>query len=188
MLRQLPNFRQRGFSLVELMVAVALIGILSVLGVSSYQNWIQNTRIHNAAESIQSGLQKARAEAVKRNNPVRFVLGLNSAWTVGCNPVVPDNDGDGFDDCPATIESRQASEGSSADITAVAVPAGNNIVEFNNLGGVNVVPAPFTQVNIDSTALSAADSRDLQVRLGAGGSTRMCDPDTNLSTSDPRRC
>lgn len=181
-------FALKGFSLIELMIAIAIFGIVVGLGMPSYRVWIQNTRIRTAAESIQNGLQVARAEAIKRNARVQFAFGVGSAWTVGCNPVVPDNDGDGIDDCPAVIQSRSVSEGSSADITVVTVPAASNSVEFNNFGTVNAAPVPFTQVDVDSTVLPAADSRNLRITLGVGGNARMCDPEPSLPLTDPRRC
>jgi len=66
--------KELGFSLVELLVAIALIAVLVGLGAPSYQEWIESTRIRSAAESIQGGLQLARAEAVKRNTQVQFVF------------------------------------------------------------------------------------------------------------------
>lgn len=175
---------QKGFTLIELMIAIALLGIVTALGMPSYRTWIENTRIRNAAESIQTGLQKARFEALKRNVPVQFVLGANSAWTIGCVTVTAN--------CPDPIEQRTSKEGSSASISIAAVPAAATTVVFTNLGTVMQSPpaltAPFTQVDIDSTTLSATDSRDLRVMLGAGGIGRMCDPYPGLSTSDPRKC
>jgi type IV fimbrial biogenesis protein FimT len=178
----------RGFTLIELLITVALLGVLAVLGMPSYQEWMQNTRIRTTAESIQNGLQVARAEAVKRNAQVVFTLAINSGWTVGCVTPVADNDGDGVADCPAVIQSRSAAEGSSSDISLVLTPDGVNTVTFNSLGQVAPAPAgaSFTQVDIDSNALAAEMSRNLRVTLGVGGNTRMCDP--SLAETDPRAC
>jgi len=173
-----------GFTLVELMIAVALLGILAALGMPSYQIWIENTRIRNAAESIQTGLQKARFEAIKRNVPVQFVLGANSAWTIGCVTVTAE--------CPDPIEQRASRDGSSTNISVTATPAATTTVVFTNLGTVLQSPpalsAPFVRLDIDSSALSSTESRDLRVTIGAGGVGRMCDPDAGLSVSDPRKC
>ena len=64
----------RGFSLIELMITLAVLGMLLAIGLPNMGTWLQNTQIRNAAESINSGLQFARAEAVKRNTTVRFQL------------------------------------------------------------------------------------------------------------------
>lgn len=188
---KLPNRKSSGFSLVELMVVIALLGVLATLGVSSYQAWIQNSRIRTAAESIQGGIQIARAEAVSRNASVQFDFrGTNSAWTVCVSPLAPGA-------CPnpdnaTTIQSRTASEGSSADINVVASDAGPYI--FNSFGTMtSPVPAAVTGlvsigVDVSSSVLSAAESRDLRIVIGVGGSSRMCDPDTGISASDPRKC
>lgn len=61
-----------GFTLVEILVVLMILGILLAMGVGSFTEWMRNTRIRNQAESILNGLQYARAEAVKRNRFVRF--------------------------------------------------------------------------------------------------------------------
>ena len=163
-------------------------GILTAMAMPSYRVWIENTRIRNAAESIQTGLQKARVEALRHNAQVQFVLGANSAWTLGCVP----NAADAADLCPDLIESRAASEGSSANITVTATPAGSTTIIFTNLGTVLANPpaptVPFTQLAIDSSILPAANSRDLRITMGAGGIGRVCDPYAGLPVTDPRRC
>lgn len=180
----------RGFTLIELMIVVSLSAILAAIAFPNYRVWIQNQQIRAGAESIQNGLQKARAEAVKRNASVRFLLGANSAWRLECVTPVADLDGDGQADCPALLEQRIASEGSSPQVNVVATPGGTNTIIFTNLGLVQPSPPspsiPFTSLTIQHATSTA--TRSLQVNLGAGGNIRMCDPDTNLSSSDPRRC
>lgn len=68
------SHREAGFSLIELMVGLTIVGILFMMGVPSFKSWIQNTQIRTATEAIQNGLELARAEAVRRNTPVRFQL------------------------------------------------------------------------------------------------------------------
>jgi len=62
--------RNRGFSLIELMVTITIVVLLILMALPSYSQWLTNTRIRNAAESIHNGLQFARNEAVQRNTNV----------------------------------------------------------------------------------------------------------------------
>jgi type IV fimbrial biogenesis protein FimT len=168
--------RSSGFTLIELMITLAIFSITMTLGVSSYRTWVQNTQIRNAAESIQNGMQRARAEAVKRNANVAFTLGVNSSWTIR---VVSSGE---------VVESRSGNEGSK-NVTVTVTPVGATTVTFSNLGAVVAnadASATLTQVDLDSSVLAAADSRDLSVTLGLSG-IRMCDP--NLAAgSNPQAC
>jgi prepilin-type N-terminal cleavage/methylation domain-containing protein len=71
----------RGFSLVELLVTIAIAAVLLSLGLGSVTSMIASSRTRGAAESVLSGLQMARAEAIQRNTPMRFqlVTSMNSA-------------------------------------------------------------------------------------------------------------
>jgi type IV fimbrial biogenesis protein FimT len=64
----------RGFSLVELIVGMAILGVLLAIAMPAFSNWLRNARVRTAAESVQNGLQLARAEAVRRNTTMRFQL------------------------------------------------------------------------------------------------------------------
>ncbi len=183
---------QAGFNLIELMIAVSVMGILAALALPAYSVWIQNTRIRTATDSIQTGLQKARIEAIKRNAQVKFELvGNNSAWKIGCDPVVGDGDGDGMDDCPSELETKTASEGASAAITVTQTPAGSNEIVFTNLGTVLPSPpadnVPFTQLDING-AVASTEKRPLRVMIDVGGIGRSCDPHSGLPSTDPRKC
>lgn len=176
MLKLSRHFRQSGFSLIELMIGIVILAILASVAMPSFQVWLQNSQIRNAAESISSGLQRARAEAVSKNLNVEFVLSADSSWTVKV--------ASGVD-----IETRSSSEGSK-NVTITTTPSTSTTVTYNNFGGIQTTnidsSVPFTQVDVDSAVLSASDSQELRITLGLGGNVRMCDP--NATAGTPRAC
>lgn len=170
----------KGFTLIELMIGIVIMSLVTALAMPSYRTWIQNTKIRNATEAILNGLQVARMEAVRRNDPVQFVIGTGSAWTVGCVTVSAT--------CPATIQSHSAGEGSSAAVTVTS--GGGSTFVFDQFGRRSTPAAGSGTVTVDvaTTALSAGESRPLRVTVDVGGNTRMCDPHTGVATTDPRHC
>ncbi len=160
------------------MIVLAIAMIVILLGIPSYRAWMQNTQIYNGAESTLSGLQKAKAEAVKQNVNIQFVLGTNPPWQIQ----VPGG----------TVIEASTNEGAK-NVTATATPSGATTVTFSNLGGIAANAdgsASLTQIDFNS-ALLPTTSRNLRVMIGVNGvgsGIRMCDPSTSLATTDPRRC
>lgn len=194
----LSGRHQRGLTLVEIMVAFVLLVILITLGGPGFAQWLQNTRIRNASEAIQNGLQLARAEAVRRNAPVRFQL-VNSLdnscalSTSGPNWIVSMDSAAGAcastnmadaaaPTAPRVIQSRAAGDGSSG----VTVAADQSSIVFNGLGRVTPVPGADIAINIEnpaggSCAASGGSMRCLRIVVGTGGQTRMCDPRSSFT-------
>lgn len=66
--------RRSGFSLIELMVAISLIGLLLALGVPAIGKWTADTRARGTAEQLASALRLAQASAITRNRTSMFAL------------------------------------------------------------------------------------------------------------------
>lgn len=60
----------RGFSLIELMVTVAVGAILLTVGVPSFQTFIQDSRLTTQSHDLRTALNYARTEAVRRAESV----------------------------------------------------------------------------------------------------------------------
>ena len=80
---QTPS-RQRGFTLLELVVALTIMGMLLMLGMPSFTTFLRNSEVRSTAESISNGLRAARSEATRLNRPVSFTLaaGTDASWAI----------------------------------------------------------------------------------------------------------
>ncbi len=173
--------RQRGISIIESMIVVTVIAIMLALSAPMGAEWLANSRIRSAAESMLAGLQLARAEAVKRNTPVEFVLDAPPAagWTVRVALSGEE------------IQKKAAGEG-TADVTVTAAPSGAARVSFDGLGRrtANIDTSnPIDRLDLDlpTTVLAADKTRDLRLQLGLGGQIVMCDPNVTAD-GDVRKC
>lgn len=67
-------WQQGGFTLIEMVVVVTIIGILAALGTSSYRSTVDAGRIENYGKSIARMLNVARMEALSQGVPVVFMI------------------------------------------------------------------------------------------------------------------
>jgi prepilin-type N-terminal cleavage/methylation domain-containing protein len=66
----------RGFSIVEMVMVVAIVGILAAVSFPAIANYTRNYRIRGAAQEVAGELQAARSKAIMTNtdNGVSFVV------------------------------------------------------------------------------------------------------------------
>lgn len=183
------------------MVVVAILGFALVAVLPSIGDWMQNLAVRNAAESIKAGLERARQEALRRNVNMTFWLVSDTEKTLtnGCarsnaGPSYVVSTLDPAGKCgaapstttePRIAEKWSAAQGASNVVLSTQNAAGSAVdfVTFNSLGQ----PGAGQLARIDFEHSSGA-ARKLRLQIDPGGSIRLCDPDTALAASDPRRC
>lgn len=87
MMQSMQN-RQAGFTVVELLVAIAIVGILAAMAAPSFIGVVNTNRLASNANELLSVIQYARSEAVRSNSRVIF-----------CGSLVADADEE--DECSA---------------------------------------------------------------------------------------
>ena len=176
----------RGVTMVELAIALAIGALLVLLAAPSYQMWIADSQIRNAAQSVAAGLRLAQGEAIRRNEPTQFVIDptpVTGGWTafVVSGPVPP-------------IMTAKFAEGATKTTTVVG-PAAATEITFSGFGRiVGNADATGTITSIDFSS-PVAGSRALRVRIGTldagsglqvGNSIKLCDP--AYPATDPKGC
>jgi type IV fimbrial biogenesis protein FimT len=76
------SIAQRGFTLIEAVIVMAIMAILAGVSTSSFVWLNQSTQIRGAAFDLVADLDFARSEAVKRNGDV-VVAPVGGAWVNG---------------------------------------------------------------------------------------------------------
>ena len=205
MMASLRNFlffrRTSGFTLIELIVALALFSILMLMAVPTFTQWIRNTQIRSVAESLQHDLRKAKDRAGLLNRHV--VLSMTNAnpapnitaaagginWTIQSIPL--------FASDPNHPQYIQGSNIASS-YPGITI-AGPTTLCFNSSSQVTANPLPGTGTpctvpitpiiyTVTRSGATPGQDRPLAITVSLAGEIRMCDPNRSLALGQPDGC
>lgn len=193
-----------GFSLVELLVGVAILAVALAVGLPSMRDYIANSKLRSVASEFSASAQLARSEAIQRNGGVDLILtgdipgtatvATATATAGGPNWMVRSLVGtDTFTllDSHVAGEGSQRSGGNSAVVVASSL--GTSTLAFSGFGATNpsgsTAAFTFTSPSVGNcvTDPTPGPIRCLRVQVSAAGQVRLCDPAV-ASITDPRHC
>jgi type IV fimbrial biogenesis protein FimT len=191
--------RAAGFSLIELVITMALLGLLLALAAPAFGGWSRNAQVRSVADSLQNGVRLAQAEAVRRNRQVVFFLTDDS----DCTETISAAAGGKFWSIRTVsmfttdlVEVVQC--GVIADVAQGVTLAGPTAICFNSMGRQTANPTTGlgagAACTLDASGVSTyniqrtGSDRPLRVLVALAGQLRLCDPAKTLSAADPDGC
>lgn len=94
-----PRGTQRGFTIVELVITLALFAVLVTVAVPGFRDYILQNRVKTGAQELFTAMLYARSEAIKRNGDVYIYPngGASDDWQDGW--VITTDSSKGYGDC-----------------------------------------------------------------------------------------
>jgi type IV fimbrial biogenesis protein FimT len=74
-----PSRRQRGLTLLEVGVVLALAVIVTMLALPTWRHWLAKQELANRAQALSTALERARTEAIKRGYRVNLCKSADAA-------------------------------------------------------------------------------------------------------------
>ena len=157
----------RGFTIIELMITVAIVGILVAAAAPGYQDWVATTRLNSHTNEFVTALHYARSEAVKRNVAVSVCKTSSGAdcvttgtWAQGWMVFVDVNGTGTYDTGDSILRVHEKLTGGS---TLVGQTAVSSVITFRSNG----TAAQSGRIDMCSYRQTVA-GRDIVIASGTG--------------------
>lgn len=164
--------KMAGFTLIEALVVIAIIGILAALGVPSFQDMLERNRLKQVVESLKSDLQFARSEAIKHSEDVIVSrkTGDAGSWCYGLARKSPPSK----DSCDC-----EETDPDDADYCDIKIVSGANFGSTNMNSASGNSSFDFRRGTIGNNGVTfSTDKYGARVVFSAVGRVRVCSPST----------
>jgi len=186
--------RSNGFTLVELMVALAVAGFLVAMAAPSFESAINGSRLSGGVNELASALQLARAEAVRRNRRATLCRSENGSTCAAANGewsnwiVFVDTDSSGQRDGTETIVKTGTLDSPLHVLPSASIAALTSRISFRG-DGVARASDGLALLNgtlavCVATAAPAQNVHELNIAFGSRTAVRRRDGGGTCSTPE----
>lgn len=154
--------RDRGINLIELLVALSIVIILTVIAIPSFREMYIEYRLTTAAQKLYYVLQYARSEAIKNNTTVYAVFQTGSTWCYGANVNATCN-------CSVANNCGLGAESSSTlpDVSLSTTGMNGNNLHFEGTHG-----STYTASTVSFSF--TGDTKSITLKIGSLGNMQIC--------------
>ena len=177
--------RSAGFTLIELIVTIAIAAVLAALAAPSFIQYQRNSELTSLTNSLLAAVNAAKGEAMKTGRNA-FVIPRGSGWNSGWIVYVDMNRDNSYTEgTDITVQTQDALKGYFS-ITGNSIAAGASpYVKFDNAGySVDNSAAPvalsLTIARTDAPSTSALEETR-RVVVARTGRVRTCKPSTDTT-------
>jgi prepilin-type N-terminal cleavage/methylation domain-containing protein len=167
----------KGFTVIELMIAVAVIAIITSLALPSYRSLIEKRQVTSGAQQLSAFMSAAQSEAIKRNREVALTCTLETGQ---CEALVLARDDDEEDESLRTLVFANL----KAEVVAVSYDGADEQVVFDPVRGM-LIPQDVDPSPIEIQLSSAQGEYALNVTMLATGRVTMCSDGVRASKVVP---
>jgi prepilin-type N-terminal cleavage/methylation domain-containing protein len=127
---------KKGFTLIEIIMTMAIIGIVSAIAIPNFSKWKEKHEIDGQAQKVYFDLMLARTAAVKSNNDVRVTFNL----AANTYTIHEDNNGDGVADAGENFKNAILENNVQfAYNVGITDTDGNAVTSAVSFGGTQIV-------------------------------------------------
>lgn len=161
---------QRGFTLIELIVVMVVLGILLAMAVPSFTTLMDSIRVKRAGDAVSAFLVNTKSEAIKRNTTVRAIVQSASSGATWCIGMTTASTCDCLTagSCQIDGVDRIISSSAYKNILLDGPDDGHAFV-FSALRG--------TVTGNETVEFESDNAQKLNVVVGLTGRVRLCSPD-----------
>jgi type IV fimbrial biogenesis protein FimT len=159
----------RGFTLVEALVALAVLAIVAAGAVPGLAGLLDGRRLNAAAAALATDVQAARVDAVARDRVLRLAVqasGAASCWVLHTGPA---------NACACTGAAPVCGAGATALRTA-RFDAADRVAVAANVGSIAFDPLHGTATPAGTLRVVGSDGRAVHHVVNAMGRARTCSP------------